>query len=265
MDNSKIITKQHVNFKGDEERMEVVRSLKNKKKKVILYSVSFIILISAAIVYYKLNYYNGKKVVERLNYNWGMGIRVTETVSNNKDYEWYVDQLNTGKYGKQNCGPASCEMAIKWVDKDSKITAEEIRDKYIAKNGEEPAHSGMNGLEVKDTLEGNNVKYKLILPDDKFIDSESEVLDELKSGNILMLSLAMRYISKQERGWYRNGREWSGNYYHWVIIKGYKIVEGKTYLEIYDPWRYKGEGKDRYFLLSEVSEAFTGGFIIEKK
>ena len=60
----------------------------------------------------------------------------------------------------------------------------------------------------------------------------------------------------------RAGKYFDVDFQHFVIIKGYKVVDDKLYFEIYDPnsWdtRYidgTPVGMDRYYLADELVEA----------
>src|SRR4030042_756017 len=63
--------------------------------------------------------------LERL---YGLGINYTKGTSNNVGYDWYLDQMNTGPYSNNNCGPASVTMAIKWVNRSFDKTIEDARN-----------------------------------------------------------------------------------------------------------------------------------------
>ena len=49
---------------------------------------------------------------------YGLGTQLTASVSNNTNYDWYIDQATSGTYASVNCGPTSVTMAIKWASKD---------------------------------------------------------------------------------------------------------------------------------------------------
>ncbi len=51
---------------------------------------------------------------------------------NNREYDWFIDQGNTGEHSNSNCGPASVVMAMKWRDEDFEGTVEEAREKFFA-------------------------------------------------------------------------------------------------------------------------------------
>ena len=50
--------------------------------------------------------------------SYGLGKTLADEVSNDVDYEWYLDQFNTGEHSLLNCGPTSVTMAIKWFDQN---------------------------------------------------------------------------------------------------------------------------------------------------
>ena len=44
-----------------------------------------------------------------------IGKQVDTNQSNNKNYNWYIDQTNTGTYSNMNCGPTCATMALMWL------------------------------------------------------------------------------------------------------------------------------------------------------
>ena len=49
---------------------------------------------------------------------WGLGRDLEAEQSSNVDYEWYMDQMNTGVHSYVNCGPTCVTMVLKWFDKN---------------------------------------------------------------------------------------------------------------------------------------------------
>src|SRR4051812_35758980 len=67
--------------------------------------------------------------------SWGLGHFINSSVSNEKSYNWYIDQSTSGNFAPLNCGPASVTMAIKWADPDFTKTALDARLAYQASGG----------------------------------------------------------------------------------------------------------------------------------
>jgi len=64
---------------------------------------------------------------------WGLGHFLNKALSNDRNYEWYIDQATSGPVAGYNCGPSSVTMAIKWSDSSFTHTAAEARE--FAYNG----------------------------------------------------------------------------------------------------------------------------------
>ena len=89
--------------------------------------------------------------------------------------------------------------------------------------------------------------------------------DEIDNGNIVILCLDMYYISNEINNyWHINkfyttkGDGWG----HFILLKGYKIVDGKLLFEFYDPYSYGKKysdnalkGIDRYYSDSDIDQA----------
>lgn len=163
-----------------------------------------------------------------------IGTDITEGISNNVDYDWYIDQCDTGYYSDINCGPSSTTMAIKWAKPDYTGTAEDAREYYLP---------GLDGWwstgTIYEYLGLNDVKRK-------YIDFKSaETLAEaLSTGSIAILCLDIFYVRTAENIQWRLDKyysTYSPGAGHFIVVKGYRIVDGdELFFEVYDPW---GEGK----------------------
>jgi len=185
---------------------------------------------------------------------WGLGRNLKMEVSNNVDYEWYIDQMNTGIYSYLNCGPTVVTMAIKWTNKDFDKTPEDARNTYN------------NPIGVWYTKDIINYLHKYAV-NNIIIDipNSDSLVNEIDNGNIIILCLDMFYISKAYKEEWRINKfyladvEGSG---HFIVIKGYKVVDEQILYEVYDPnsfgTRYNDntlKGKDRYYKSKEIDDA----------
>lgn len=189
----------------------------------------------------------------QLDQSLGLGEYMTKKVSNDREYSWYVDQGDTGEFSSTNCGPTSAEMVGKWVDKDFKGTAEEARKLDYCDD------DGWFTENIKNYLH----KYKI---ESKIIPNVSKemIIFNLRKGNIMILGIKIGDISFNNPN---DNSEHTGKFYladdgHFIIIKGYVVVDDVTYFEVYDSnsWNDVYEdrtpmGKDRYFLADEVIKA----------
>jgi len=184
----------------------------------------------------------------------GLGKALTSEVSNDVDFEWYIDQSNTGEHSLLNCGPASVTMAIKWFDKNFTGTGEDARNVYHSSGGWWYTNDIIAYL---DKYHVNNRTIDL--------DNISNLKDEIEAGNIVILCLDMFHVDYHKDPEYHvnkfyetNGPGWG----HFIIVKGYKEIDGKVFYETYDPYSFSKsysigglKGKNRYYSSSNLDAA----------
>lgn len=219
-----------------------------QKKKI--FKLSLVILISIIIRY---GYYIKITNIEASNpyyidYNLGLGKMVSKEMSNNKSFEWYIDQFDTGRYNYENCGPAAAAMATKWSSNGEKGDATEARSRYKSKGG------WWSVLDIESYLKDENISYK-----EEYSIDKNVVINQLNKGKIIILCIDPRFIDISD-----NEEEKAGLFYkpssgHFIVLKGYKLVDDNLYFECYDPASYNSryktgelKGKDRYYLADEV-------------
>ncbi|MCY6371032.1 SH3 domain-containing protein [Clostridium ganghwense] len=187
-------------------------------------------------------------VRKHLEQSLGLGKYETEYVHNDREYEWYIDQFNTGTHNYENCGPSSVTMAIKWANPSFDKTAQDARNTYRSEGGWWYTYDITNYLD----------KYKIenyVVEDI----TENSVKNQLKDGNVLILCIDSNYITYNPNKEEHVGRHYEFGGGHFIVIKGYKVVDDKTYFEVYDPnsWGEVYEngskkGKDRYYSSEDV-------------
>lgn len=189
---------------------------------------------------------------QALNTSWGLGLKQTEYVSNNKSYDWYIDQGHTGQDSNNNCGPTSTVMALKWLNPNFIGTVEAARNTYPENDGWWYTNDVTNFLDL------NNVKTYTV----KQNVTENLLKSDLKKGNIAILCVKMSYIPYNKNSEQRVGRFYSYDGGHFIVVKGYRVVDGKTYFEVYDPNNWdeqyndgQEKGKDRYYLSANLVKA----------
>jgi hypothetical protein len=69
-------------------------------------------------------------IISQNIYQWFNGTERKHYEGNNRDYNWYVDQFNTGPFSNNNCGPSVAVMSLKWLNKDFKASVIKAREKY---------------------------------------------------------------------------------------------------------------------------------------
>ena len=184
--------------------------------------------------------------------SWGLGRELKKEISNNVDYDWYLDQRNTGQHWELNCGPTTVTMAIKWYNKQFSESPEDARNTYITSKG-------WNGDHITSYLKKYSVTNSKIA-----IDSPDSLINELEKGNIIILQLDMMHIPKSTNDEWHVDKFYrtSGNWSHFIILKGYKLVDKELFIEVYDPnsngAKYKNnsfKGKDRYYRFTDLDKA----------
>jgi|GEM_PF-2322692 Bacterial surface proteins containing Ig-like domains len=184
---------------------------------------------------------------------WGLGENITDAQSNNVSYEWYIDQGNTGVYSSANCGPSSVTMAIKWSNQNFTKTAEDARNTY------QPDGGWWYTYDIINYLTNNQTPHYVAQ-----ILNASHLTSQLDNGNIAILCLDMYYVrhnSLADHEWridkfYYTGSPKAG---HFIVVKGYKIVDGIIWFEVYDPWstgqKYIDgslKGRNRYYRAEDI-------------
>jgi len=162
-----------------------------------------------------------------------------------RNYQWYIDQYDTGEYNNMNCGPTCAVMAAKWYNENFQITAEEVRNHYTTNE----ENGGWYFDELVNFFNMVNIPYE------KYRDIKYEDFSmHLDMGNIMMVGVDMKFI--------KTNKFYSNTSYHYLIIKGKQTVDGKDYFEIYDPYSWQAKdsegnfkGENCLYLSTEVIEA----------
>lgn len=172
-------------------------------------------------------------------------------ISNNRHYDWYIDQEHTGDANNNNCGPASAVMAAKFQNQALKTTAEEARNLYPKDNG------WWSTGDISNFFTLNNIDNEI----DDF-DGYHEIKATIDQGDIVLVCIDTTYISANDQLNDQTGRFYGYQGGHFLVIKGYKKIDGNFYFEVYDPnnWSELQEngtekGLDRYYLESDLSKA----------
>lgn len=180
---------------------------------------------------------------------WGLGEKLKLYIANDREYNWYVSQGNTGSYSNINCGPTVATMATMWSNKDFSRTVKEARNTYKSSGGYWTTEDVVNYLNLY------NVKNKT-----KSIGAIEDMLFEIDRGNIIILCIDTKLLPLNCMPEERTGRYYSFGGGHFIIIKGYAQLDEKIYFEAYDPIKdkYKDEGFkgiNRYYLAGDLIKA----------
>lgn len=195
---------------------------------------------------------------------WGLGEKMTKYVTNEREYEWYVDQLNTGEHWAENCGPTSVEMAGRYYDPEFRYTAEYARTLYAADGG------WWYDKYIQGALKAFGVPFGSIT-----IHNAGVLTRALDLGSVVLINPTMDLVARETNPNHRTGIYYTPGTGHYIIVKGYVIVDDVTFFEVYDPWsiemRYSDntlKGKDRYYdapsLINSLKNWYRVGHTINK-
>lgn len=188
---------------------------------------------------------------------WGLGQWLQKAVSNNRDYNWYIDQGTTDSCGAINCGPTSVTMAIKWADSTSTVTP------TLARLAFRPGCGTWSTNYVADYLNQNAIPFKWIPLPDSATQMRDRFTDQLDSGRIMIIELMMSAVRESMSGSEsRVDKPYGQSFDHFIILKGYRLVGGELFFEVYDPWdlgqTYKDGtpvGENRYYRYEDIFNA----------
>lgn len=182
---------------------------------------------------------------------WGLGSSITKYVTNDREYEWYVDQRTTGDYWEVNCGPTSIEMAGRWSNERFTYTAEDARASY------RPTGGWWYDSDIQGALAQFSIPNA-----SSTIETSDDMTVLLDDGKILLVNPDMSRITYQKSSTVHVGRYYQNVTGHYIIVKGYIIADQKTYFEVYDPWSvgvtYDNgvlKGKNRYYSATSLTES----------
>lgn len=187
---------------------------------------------------------------------WGLGEEIETYVSNDRSYDWYVDQYNTGEYWAVNCGPTSVEMAGRFSDPNFSYTAEDARN-YFPR-----VTDWWYDINISTILK----QYKI--PHTKTsVRRSNDLVKELNKDGILLVNPNMSLVDAEEDPNHHVGLYYPPGTGHYIIVKGYIIVDDKLYFEVHDPWsidmRYENgelKGRNRYYSESSLFRAISNWY-----
>jgi ABC-type bacteriocin/lantibiotic exporter with double-glycine peptidase domain len=146
----------------------------------------------------------------------------TKEVHLTREYEWYIDQNNTGEYSNINCGPTSATMVLKYLDETFDKTVEDARKEI------KPDGGSWTNVDTVNYINNHGGKVRTL----KFnIDT---IKGGLQNGSLFILCI--------DTNAYRS----NGNT-HAVIVKGYT----ESCFELYDP----DNGKDVLRTYDDIDKA----------
>jgi hypothetical protein len=190
---------------------------------------------------------------------WGLGGFLKSTCSNNRAYEWYNDQANTGSYSSNNCGPASTTMAAKWSEPAFSKTPADARAAYS------PAGGWWYTADIDKYLIDNNIPHYFTTLSSTVSGTQQVIRTLLDEQLIVILCLDMYYIQPEMGTDRRVDKFYTAStigWGHFIVVKGYKIVDNNFYFEVYDPYSFGKvysdnvlKGRNRYYRTNDIFNA----------
>jgi len=240
--------------------------------------------ISANSFYSDLSYtvvaanHNNKKIwtVRGTNnaysYDYGLGRFILNSTVNDRDYDWYRDQGNTGVFSSVNCGPTSVTMAINWADSTFTGTPQQARAAYHPEGGWWYTDN------INAYLNDHNIIHAIIPLSSDPAESRDILEKQLDAHRIIILCVDMNFvrlqISTKQRidKFYTTSPGWG----HFFVIKGFQKMENDTYFQVYDPYSFGAtysdgtiRGQSRFYRFEDIASATSNwwnyAFTIVKK
>ncbi len=195
--------------------------------------------------------------------SYGLGNWLTAGLSNNgnSSESFYMEQQHTGTYSDENCGPACAAMALKWYDPRYAGGVEGARSSAVT--SEIDGGTWWYPRDVFNFLYNNGIDAYYWnfdgASEEGFINT---IIDLLEQGNLCIVCLNTGNLTEQTvlNHEYHTNRYYTGGNGHFLLIKGYRIVNGTVWFEVNDPWgidlKYKDGsyyGENRYYLGSDVA------------
>jgi hypothetical protein len=184
---------------------------------------------------------------------WGMGAVQNSYAHADRRYDWYIDQADTGASADNNCGPSSVTMGIKWYNPTFSKTAEDARNTYPEGGGLWYTFDIINYLNLYSVP--NTTSY---------FSGTNQLMGILGQGNLVILCISTAYLTQNYASEQRVGRFYSLASGHFLVVKGYRVVDGQVFFEVYDPNNWRAvyadatpKGRNRHLLAGELADAIA--------
>jgi hypothetical protein len=215
-----------------------------------------------------LDFYEGDKLLitytldkRSIYQNYGMGKLLQGRHSLNRSYTYYFDQYNTGIHQYINCGPTVTTMAMLWSDSSYKELPEYARSQIRAEGGWWFTSDIFSFLQDRGVTPGY-IPLPQSYTDLEYTQRLKEVLDQ---GLLAILCLDMHYVRQNPNPEQRTNRFYTAaapGWGHFILVKGYREVDDKVWLEINDPYSLgmqyengKLKGENRFYSPEELKKA----------
>ena len=191
--------------------------------------------------------------------SYGLGDILKQAKSLDKDYDYYIDQVGTGAYENDNCGPTVTTMALKWADPSFNKSVTDARAAI------RPTGGWWYTQDIERYLKdhGINMAYSNLSKSLSASEYADKIVSIIDKGYQVILCLDMSQVAFNGTDELRTNKFYpevvTG---HFLLVKGYKTVDNKTWLEVHDPYSNRRKyasgqlkGKNRYYEASELKKA----------
>lgn len=160
-----------------------------------------------------------------------------------------------------NCGPIAALMLSKFSESDdkSKSLSESIKvaRKIVQKNEMgDVTNRWWKTRDIKNYLKHQNIKYKTIDQRGKLTSEARQnlIINEINQGSVVVLNVNMNNIPTGDRF----GKPYItsrilGSWGHFLIVVGYKKINGRLAYEIHDS--FSSQGGNRLFYADHINKA----------
>lgn len=192
---------------------------------------------------------------------YGMGKSQEKFRSLNRSYSFYLDQYGTGTYQYINCGPTVVTMALRWSDSTFRKSVTDARATFHPQGG----WWYTNDIYAYLQQSGVTPAYSSLAPSLPVEEYQARLAQIIDSGSLAIVCLDMYYVKENtlltertNRFYAANSKDWG----HFLLIKGYRVIDGKMWLEIHDPYsidkKYADgqlKGERRYYDPADIKKA----------
>ncbi len=187
---------------------------------------------------------------------YGLGTMETASKSLDRNYEFYREQKGSGLYAVENCGPAVAAMALHWADSGMNKTVSDARKAILPQGGD------WSTSDLIDYLAAAGIQSTMAY----LSNVEQNVKKYIDLNYLLILCLDMHQIKYNANAIEKTNKfypTFHSGWSHFLLVKGYRIVDGNFYLEVYDPnsngrvhvLSHQPRGKDRYYSADQIELA----------
>lgn len=162
-----------------------------------------------------------------------------------------------------NCGPLSALMLTKFAhgNKNVKNISDLIDDARMTVQKQEQKDISYRWWTFKDIrkfLKQQQINYSVVdTKDFRYAQSRSlKIVKSLVAGNVIVINIDMNDLKKDsEIGKFYSTTKLFGRWGHFLVLVGYKKVNGQLAYEIHDS--YSNKGKNRLFYAKDINEAIS--------